>query len=317
MRTRELGDTGIALTELGFGGAALGNLFQAVDDDTAAAAVVAALAAGVRYFDTAPHYGLGLSERRLGAALSGVDRASFVLSTKVGRLLEANPAPTGSDLAAGGFAVPDDVRRRFDFSADGVRASLEFSLERLGLDRVDIVYLHDPDDHLDQAIAEAIPALVAWREEGVVGAIGVGMNQCRGPLRFVRETPVDVVMLAGRWTLLDRSGAELLEECQRRGVGVVAAAPYNSGLLARTRPQAGATFNYGAADRALIDRATALAEICERYGVTLPAAAVQFPLRHPAVVSVVAGTRNAAEVDDAVNRWATPIPEPLWHELGA
>jgi len=312
-----LGRTGIALTELGFGGAALGNLFQAVDDETAQRAVAAAVAAGVRYFDTAPHYGLGLSERRLGAALSGTDRAGFVLSTKVGRLLEANPTPTGSDLAAGGFAVPDDRRRRFDFSADGVRRSLESSLERLGLDRVDIVYLHDPDNHLDQAIEEAIPALVAWREQGVVGAIGVGMNECRGPLRFVRETSVDVIMLAGRWTLLDRSGAELLQECQRRGVGVVAAAPYNSGLLARPRPQPDATFNYSVADRELIDRATGLADTCERYGVTLPAAAVQFPLRHPAVVSVVAGTRNAAEVDDAVNRWATPIPEQLWRELGA
>jgi D-threo-aldose 1-dehydrogenase len=317
VRTRTLGCTGIALTELGFGGAALGNLLQAVDDETAAQSVVAAFAAGVRYFDTAPHYGLGLSERRLGAALSGADRAGFVLSTKVGRLLEANPAPTGSDLAAGGFAVPDDLRRRFDFSADGVRRSLESSLERLGLDRVDIVYLHDPDNHLDQAIAEAIPALVAWREQGVVGAIGVGMNECRGPLRFVRETPVDVVMLAGRWTLLDRSGAELLRECERRGVGVVAAAPYNSGLLARRRPRPDSTFNYGVADRELIDRAVGLAETCERYGVTLPAAAVQFPLRHPAVVSVVAGTRNAAEVEDAVNRWATPIPGPLWCELDA
>jgi D-threo-aldose 1-dehydrogenase len=315
MRTRKVGGTGVEVTEFGFGGASLGNLYRAVDDDTATAAVRAAFDAGVRYFDTAPHYGLGLSERRLGRALAGRRRADFVLSTKVGRLLEANPARTGSDLPAGGFDVPDDLRRRFDFSADGVRRSLESSLERLGLDRVDIVYVHDPDDHLDQAVAEAIPALVAWREQGIVGAIGVGMNDWRAPLRVVRETPVDVVMLAGRWTLLDRSGQQLLDECAARGVSVVAAAPYNSGLLARPRPAADATFDYGPAGAALIDRANRLADACERHGVTLPAAALQFPLRHPAVAAVVAGTRDARQAAEAVARLAAAVPEQLWQEL--
>src|SRR5689334_15858656 len=177
---------GGSLTELGLGGSQLGNLFQESTDAESEAAVEAAWQAGIRYFDTAPHYGLGLSERRLGKALAGYPRDSFTLSTKVGRALDANPHPTGSDLESGGFAVPDDLVRRWDFSADGVRRSLEESLERLGLDRIDIVYVHDPDDHADQAVAEAIPALVALREQGVVGAVGIGMNQVVVPLRAVR-----------------------------------------------------------------------------------------------------------------------------------
>ncbi len=316
MKTRALGAGGVAVTEFGFGGASVGNLYRAIDDDTATGAVSAAFEAGVRYFDTAPHYGLGLSERRLGRALAGYPRTGFVLSTKVGRLLEANPAPTGSDLAAGGFEVADDLRRRFDFSADGVRRSLESSLLRLGVDHVDIVYLHDPDHHLDEAVSQAIPALVSWREQGIVGAIGVGMNDWQGPLRMVRETPIDVVMLAGRWTLLDRSGAPLMDECAQRGVSVVAAAPYNSGLLARPRPAADAHFNYGPAGAELVHRANRLADACERYGVSLPAAALQFPLRHPAVCSVVAGTRDAGQVAEALNRLGTDIPGQLWQDLG-
>lgn len=315
MRTRTIGGTGLAVTEFGFGAASLGNLYRTVDDETAEAAVVAAFDAGIRYFDTAPHYGLGLSEQRLGRALAGRDRADFVLSTKVGRLLEPNPAPTGSDLVAGGFAVPDTQRRRFDFSRDGVLRSLEASLTRLGLDRVDILYVHDPDDHVDQAIAEAIPTLVELREQGVVTAIGAGMNQWQAPLRMVRETPIDVVMLAGRWTLLDRTGRELLDECAQRGVSVVAAAPYNSGLLSRPRPAAGTTFNYQPADAALVAEAHRLADVCESFGVPLPAAAVQFPLRHPAVASVVAGTRDPGQVAEAVARLAAPVPDPLWREL--
>jgi D-threo-aldose 1-dehydrogenase len=316
MKTRALGAGGVAVTEFGFGGASVGNLYRAIDDDTATGAVAAAFEAGVRYFDTAPHYGLGLSERRLGRALAGYPRTGLVLSTKVGRLLEANPAPTGSDLAAGGFQVADDLRRRFDFSADGVRRSLESSLLRLGVDHVDIVYLHDPDDHLDEAVNQAVPALVSWRDQGIVGAIGVGMNNWQGPLRMVRETPIDVVMLAGRWTLLDRSGAPLMDECAQRGVSVVAAAPYNSGLLARPRPAADAHFNYGPAGAELVHQANRLADACERYGVSLPAAALQFPLRHPAVCSVVAGTRDAGQVAEALNRLGTHIPEQLWQDLG-
>lgn len=315
MQTRMIGRTGLAVTEFGFGGASVGNLYRTVDEDTALAAVDAAFDAGIRYFDTAPHYGLGLSEIRLGRALAGRRRDEFVISTKVGRLLEPNPTPVGTDLRSGGFDVPDTTHRRYDFSADGVRRSLAASLERLGLDRVDILYVHDPDEHVDQAVNEAIPALVELREQGVVRAIGVGMNQWQAPLRMVRETPIDAIMLAGRWTLLDRTGRELLDECAARGVSVVAAAPYNSGLLSRPRPADGATFNYRPADRALVAEAHRLADACERSGVTLPEVALQFPLRHPAVASVVAGTRTAGQVAETMRRLSATIPEGLWDQL--
>ena len=314
MRTSGLGGSGVRVTELGLGGGPLGNLYAAVDDATARATVDAAWEAGVRYFDTAPHYGLGLAERRLGAALADKPRGEYVVSTKVGRLLEPNSHPTGSDLAAG-FAVPDDLWRRWDFSAEGVRRSLEASLERLGLDRVDVLLVHDPDEHVDQAVAEAIPALVELREQGLVGAVGVGMNQWQAPLRMVRETPIDVVMLAGRWTLLDRSGEPLLAACAERGVSVLAAAPYNSGLLAGPRPSAAAYFDYSTVPPDLLERATALADAAERHGVQLPAAALRFPLRHPAVAAVVAGVRSPTEFAAAVDRLHTPVPDALWAEV--
>jgi D-threo-aldose 1-dehydrogenase len=313
MAARPLRD--LAVSELGFGGASLGNLYVETSDAEARASVDAAWDGGVRYFDTAPHYGLGLSERRLGAALAGRPRAGYALSTKVGRLLVPNPAPTGSDLGSGGFAVPDDLVRRFDFSRDGVLRSLEASLGRLGVSGVDIVYVHDPDEHVDQAIAEAIPALAELRDQGVIGAVGVGMNQWQAPLRMVREADLDVVMLAGRWTLLDRSGAPLLAECAERGVAVVAAAPYNSGLLARDWPEPGGHFDYGRAPEDILGRARALADTCRRQGTRLPAAALQFPLRHPAVISVVAGMRTADEVNAALRLLAEPVPEAAWDEM--
>lgn len=312
---RRVRQTSVLVSELGFGGASAGNLYRDTSDAEAAGAIQAAWDGGVRYFDTAPHYGLGLSEARLGAALGSRPRLEFVLSTKVGRLLEDNPSPSGSDVAAGGFAVPDRLRRRYDYSAAGVRRSLEDSLTRLGLDRVDIVYVHDPDDYVDEAIAGALPELVRMREEGIIGAAGVGMNQWQAPLRMVRETDLDVVMLAGRWTLLDRSGAPLLAECADRGVSVVAAAPFNSGLLAQPWPPDGALFNYGPAGPALLQRARDLARICHEHGVDLPTAAVQFPLRHPAVVSVVSGMRSAVQAADTVARLTTPVPDDIWAEL--
>jgi D-threo-aldose 1-dehydrogenase len=306
---------GLAVSELGFGGASLGNLYVATSDAEAGASVDAAWEGGVRYFDTAPHYGLGLSERRLGAALAGRPRADYVLSTKVGRLLVANPAPTGSDLEAGGFAVPDDLVKRFDFSRDGVLRSLEASLGRLGVDRIDIAYVHDPDEHMDQSIAEALPALAELRDQGVIGAVGAGMNQWRPLRRMVREADLDVVMLAGRWTPLDQSGGPLLAECAERGVAVIAAAPYNSGLLARDWPEPGGHFNYGRAPEDVLDRARSLAYVCRRHGTRLPAAALQFPLRHPAVTAVVAGMRTADEVNAALRLLAEPVPEAAWPEL--
>lgn len=317
LKRRQVGQTAVLVTELGFGGGPAGNLYSDTTDEQAAAAMDRAWAAGIRYFDTAPQYGLGLSERRMGAALRDRPGENFVLSTKVGRVLEPNPEPTGSDLAAGGFAVPDDLQRRWDFSAGGVRRSMEESLQRLGADRVDVVYVHDPDGHVDEAISGAIPELIRMRDEGMIGAVGVGMNQWQAPLRMVRETDLDVVMLAGRWTLLDRSGQQLLDECAARGVAVVAAAPYNSGLLAQAEPPDDAHFDHGPAGPELMARARALAGVCTRHGVTLPDAAVQFPLRHPAVVSVVIGLRSGEEVDAALARFAVPVPSQAWAELDA
>jgi D-threo-aldose 1-dehydrogenase len=313
MNTRLL--RGMAVTQLGFGGASLGNLYTETSDDEARLAVDAAWDLGVRYYDTAPHYGLGLSERRLGAALAGRPRDAYVLSTKVGRLLEPNLAPTGSDLAAGGFAVRDDLVRRFDLSRDGVLRSLEASFDRLGVSRVDIVYVHDPDDRVDQAITDAIPALIELRAQGVVEAVGVGMNQWQALARMVRETDLDVVMVAGRWTLLDRSGGPLLALCAERGTAVIAAAPFNSGLLAEDQPSPAMHFNYGRPSAEILAQARKLAETCRRHGARLPAAALQFPLRHPAVVSVVADLRTASEVDSAVRLLSEPVPEAAWAEL--
>ncbi|WP_230686662.1 aldo/keto reductase [Catellatospora vulcania] len=316
MTTRPLGRTGLDVTVLGFGAGGIGNLGYARPDRDAAQAVDAAWAAGIRLFDTAPHYGLGLSERRLGEALRGRPRDEYVLSTKVGRLLRPHPAPTGSDLAAGGFDVPDDLVRVWDFTADGVRRSLEESLVRLGVDRVDIVYVHDPDHAVDDAIRSAVPALITLREQGVIGAVGVGMNQWQAPLRMVRETDLDVVMLAGRYTLLDRSGEQLLDECAGRGVAVVSAAPFNSGILARPWPPDGANYDYGAAPDEVLQHARHLARTCQAHGVPLPAAALQFPLRHPAVATVVAGMRSAEQVAAAVDGIRAYAPDSLWQAAG-
>ncbi|MFE9769112.1 aldo/keto reductase [Streptomyces sp. NPDC005808] len=312
-----LGRTSVRVSPLGFGAAPIGNLYTPLDEHQARAAVDAAWDAGVRYYDTAPHYGLGLSERRLGAALAHRPRTEFTVSTKVGRLLEPHPAPTGSDLAAGGFAVPDTLIRRPDYSRDGVLRSLESSLIRLGLDRVDIVYVHDPDDHLDAALGQALPALSALRDQGVIGAVGVGMNAVAPLLRVVAEADVDAVMVAGRWTLVDRTARPLLDACKERGVSVVSAAPFNSGLLSRPSPPDDAFFDYGPAPEAMLRRARQLAEVCAHHGTVLPHAAVRFPLRDQVVAGVVAGFRSPAEVESAAGWAATDLPEATWRELDA
>ncbi len=311
---RRIGRTGVQVTELGFGGAPIGNLYAAVGEAAAAETVDAAWDAGIRYFDTAPHYGLGLSERRLGKALSSRPRREFVISTKVGRLLDSNPAPAGSDLAAG-FDVPDTLTRRRDYSGDGVRRSLADSMGRLGVDRIDIALIHDPEDHMAQAMGEAVPTLLELREQGVIGAVGVGMNHWEPLLRFVDVPGIDVVMVAGRWTLADRTAAPLLAACAERGVSVLAAAPFNSGLLASRWPEPGALFDYSPASGGIRDRARALAAACERHAATLPHAAVGFPLRHRAVASVVAGIRTAAEAHSDALWAASPLPPKLWENL--
>ncbi|MFJ7074142.1 aldo/keto reductase [Streptomyces sp. NPDC098781] len=297
---------------LGFGAAVIGNLYTEVTDEQANEAVSAAWRRGIRYYDTAPHYGLGLSERRLGAALREHPREEYTVSTKVGRRLEAQ-ADAGDDLA-NGFAVPATHRRVWDFSEDGVRRTLEASLERLGLDHVDIVYLHDPDDHAEQAFREGYPALEKLRSEGVVGAIGAGMNQAEMLTRFVRDTDVDVVLCAGRYTLLDqRAQEELLPEAGRRGVSVVIGGAFNSGLLADPKP--GATYNYAAAPPQLLDRALRMKEIADRHGISLRAAALRFCSAPPAVAAVLVGARSAHEVHDCADQFATPVPAAFWQEL--
>lgn len=271
----------------------------------------------MRYFDTAPHYGLGLAERRLGAALRERPRDEYLISTKVGRALVPTPENVGS-LDDDGFVVPAAHRREWDFSRDGILRSLEQSLERLGLDRVDIVYLHDPDNHWHEASTTAIDTLVELRDQGVIGAIGAGMNQSAMLAEFVRQCDVDLMMLAGRYTLLDQSALDdLLPLSLDRGVGVVAAGIYNSGLLSRAVVPDDAHYEYRAAPAELIARARAIAAICESHGVTLPDAAVQFPLRHPSIMSSVLGARDGIQVAEGLERYAAPVPEALWQELEA
>ncbi|MFF9623247.1 aldo/keto reductase [Streptomyces griseosporeus] len=309
-----LGRSGVAVTELALGTGALGNLYTPVSDEQAYAAVDAAWRHGIRTFDTAPHYGLGLAERRLGAALRERPRAAYTLSTKVGRRLE--PHDGGGDDLAHGFAVPARHRRVWDFSADGIRRTLEDSLTRLGVDRVDVVHLHDPDDHAEQVFREGYPALERLRAEGVVGAIGAGMNQTAMLTRFVRDTDVDVVLCAGRYTLLDQSAlTELLPEARRRGTAVLIGGPFNSGLLADPTPTA--TYDYRQAPPALLHRALRLKAIAERHGTTLRAAALAFCAAHPTVAAVLVGARSADEVDDCVRQFRTPVPAGLWAELRA
>lgn len=302
---------------LGLGTAPLGSLYREVGEAQARETLEAAWDGGIRYFDTAPHYGLGLAERRLGAFLHDKPRDEYLVSTKVGRVLEPNLAFAGGRDLANGFDVPDDLVRRFDPSADGIRRSLDDSLERMGLDRIDILYLHDPDQYdLDLGLREGLPALAALRDEGLVRAIGVGVNDSAVAARAVREGDLDLVMIAGRYTLLEQTAAtDLLPAAAERGVRIVDAAPFNSGLLATNDPGAGAHYNYSEAPAAVIDRARELARTCAEFGVELPAAAIQFPLRHPLVATVVAGTAKATAVTENLARMAAPVPDELWAAL--
>lgn len=314
MKTARLGGTGIELTMVGFGGSVLGNLYREVSDEVAQDAVDAAWSNGIRYFDTAPHYGIGLSERRLGRALAGRPREQWVLSTKVGRLLVPNEQPVGSDPY--GFAVLDVLRREWDFSRDGVLRSVEESLLRLGTDRIDILYIHDPDDHVEQALAGAAPALTELRAQGVIKAWGVGMNRSDIPTRFVRETDLDVVMLAGRFTLLEQGAADvLLPLCLERGVSVVDVGVFNSGLLSKPRPMAGARYDYAEAPPALVARANEIADVCESFGLDLPTVALAFPFTHPAVAAVAVGLRDRRQVESTVAMLHKAVPDEVWIEL--
>ena len=302
------------------GGAPLGNLLGAIDEVTAHAAVHAAWNVGVRHFDTAPHYGAGLSEHRMGAALRNRPRADFTLSTKVGRMLV--PAPGGVGEWEDDFQHGLSFTRRLDVSRDGALRSIEDSLGRLGLARIDIAYIHDvsPDwlgaeweTHFAAAMQGAALALSRLRDEGVIGAWGLGVNMVEPCLRALRESDPDIFLLAGRYTLLDHAGLpELLPACAARGVRVVIGGPYNSGLLA-----GGDTFNYKRAPDDLVARAGAIGAACARHDVDLRAAALQFCAAHPAVAAVIPGARTAAEVEQNAAMMQQPIPAELWAELKA
>jgi D-threo-aldose 1-dehydrogenase len=308
-----VGGSGVQVTRLVFGGAPIGGLFAPVGDDAAQATLEAAWDAGIRAFDTAPHYGVGVSERRIGRFLAGRPRDDYVLSTKVGRLLE--PADGDVDGLEGYFGTPQLARVR-DYSRDGVRASLEASLGRLGVDRIDIALIHDPDDHGPEALDGAYPALAQLRAEGVIAAVGAGMNQAEMLEWFLPRADLDCVLVAGRYTLLDtRAAASLLPECQRRGVGVLAAGVFNSGVLADPAP--GATYDYLPAGEDVMDRARRIGAACARHGVPIGAAALRFTLRHPAVTAAVVGARSPAEITADVGYLARDVPDALFDELAA
>jgi D-threo-aldose 1-dehydrogenase len=320
-----LGRTGLSVTKLGFGGASIGGLFKAVTDDEAGATIRRAWDIGIRLFDTAPLYGYGASERRFGAALRGEHRDAYVLSTKVGRLVRM-PSAIGADdeLDRQRFDGRDDAfyvttgpeRMVFDYSAGGVRRSIEESMERLGLDRIDIALIHDPDDHWRAALGGAYPALARLREEGVIRAVGAGMNQSEMLTRFVRETDMDAILLAGRYTLLEQGALdELLPACEERGVAVLIGGVMNSGLL--TDPRAGSRFNYTPAPAEIVERARRIGEVCDRHGVPLRAAAIQFPLAHAVVASLVVGVRTVSHLDEYPAFARLAIPAALWDDLRA
>ena len=309
---------------LGLGGAPLGNLFEAVSDGEARQLVAAAWAGGCRSFDTAPHYGHGLSERRLGDALRGRPRDAFVLSSKVGRLLVPD---AGAPRAQHGYVDIPPFRQHWDFGAAGTRRSVEDSLQRLGLARLDVAYVHDPDaaTHgadapkvLRQVLKETLPALRQLRGEGLVGAIGLGANDVTVVLQVLAEADLDALMLAGRYSLLDHAALpELLPLCMARGVRVALGGVFNSGILATGTRGGAATFNYAPAAREWLERTARIEAVCDTFAVPLRAAALQFPLAHPAVDIVMLGARKAAEWEDAQAMLRHPVPPEFWAALRA
>ncbi|MEC4016695.1 aldo/keto reductase [Streptomyces sp. H27-D2] len=309
---RELGRSGVCVPALGLGCAPLGNLYTAMPEERAQAVVSTALDGGSGYLDTAPHYGLGLSEERLGRALAGRAPGSYTLSTKVGRRLR--PLAPGEQPDGQGFVDVPARAREWDLSRDGIRAGLESSLERLGVDAVDVVYLHDVENHLREVYETGFPALAELREQKTVRAIGFGMNHSDVLARLVADLDVDVVLCAGRWTLLERTAYDdLLPVCERRGTSVVVGGVYNSGLLADPRP--GARYDYATAPDELLRRARELAAVCGEFGVPLRAAALRFPFGHPSVAAAVVGAAGPEEVRDNAELFGHDIPDALWHAL--
>jgi len=328
MQRNRIARTELTTTALGLGGTGLGNMYTAVDERDAVATVAAAYQAGVRYFDTAPAYGNGLSEVRLGRALAGYPRHELVVSTKVGYAL--HPLAEGEAPIAL-FENPLPFGTTYDFSRDAVRRSLDDSMRRLQTDRIDIVWIHDPDEsisidpsrdpyersHFREAMDQAYPVLDELRRQGAIGAIGVGMNQWQMLEDFAKAGSFDCFLLAGRYTLLDQPAlASFLPRCERAGISVIIGGPYSSGILA-SGAVPGATYNYAPASPEIVARVRRLEAVCARHDVALPAAALQFPLAHPAVASVIPGARSAAELAVNVAHLGRTIPASFWAELKA
>ncbi|WP_029013355.1 aldo/keto reductase [Niveispirillum irakense] len=315
-----------ALGSLGFGAASIGNLYRAMSEENAADTVRSALSAGIRYLDTAPHYGFGLSEKRLGATLADLDPdEDLILSTKVGRRLDP---VVGSDLTRQrqGFVSPEPVESSFDYSYDSVMRSYEASRARLRRDRIDILYVHDigrfahGDRHPDifrQFMEGGYRALRELRDGGAVGAIGLGVNEWEICVEALEYGDYDIMLLAGCYTLLDQSPLDIfLPLCARRNVSIVVGGPYNSGILATgVKGQGPFNYQYQPAPPAIIDRVAAIEAICDRHGVPIAAAALQFPLAHPQVISVIPGMNSPAQVERAVTLMRQDIPPALWAEL--
>lgn len=328
---RRVGATSVELPALGFGGAAIGNLYDALSEAGAMATVAAALDAGVAYFDTAPHYGFGLSERRLGEALAGAGRGPEIrISTKVGRRLVPVDASTAARRERHGFVQAAPFEPVFDYSFDGVMASFEASLERLRRDRVDILLAHDlgalthgPDHprRLKAFLDGGYLAMRRLKAEGRAGAIGVGVNEIEVCLELLGQVELDCILLAGRYTLLEQEAlATLLPECARRGVSVIVGGPFNSGVLAESGRADGSAprrYNYELAPPAVTARVARLARVCAAHATPLAAAALQFPQAHPCVASVIPGLASPAEVADALRLQSFDIPSALWEALKA
>jgi D-threo-aldose 1-dehydrogenase len=329
MRTRHwdrLDNGGLTFTELGFGTAPMANLYRAISDDEARAILERAWDVGVRYFDTAPLYGLGLAETRLNRFLRGKPRADYVLSTKVGRLLRPCPADQRNGIGKW-FDVPNRAEV-YDYSYDGVMRSVEFSLERLGVDRIDVLYAHDLDvfthkthaammDRVSEFMASGYRALLELRDQGVIRAFGAGVNEV-GPCTYLAERgDFDLFLLAGRYTLLEQGALdEFLPLALERGIGVVIGGPYNSGILA-TGAKPGAFFNYDPAPPAVMDKVAKIEAVCARHNVRLVDAAFQFTLRHRAVVSVIPGGQGVAEMVSNIAAATAVVPADLWADLKA
>ena len=302
--------SGLQIPEFGIGTSPFGGLFASVSESAVADVISTSMELGLNYFDTAPHYGMGSAEVRLGRNINHLPRSSFVVSTKVGRLIV--PSEKADD--PGWENSTAAVERIFDFSAAGIERSLLESLERLKMESVEMIFIHDPDGAADQAISEAYPVLERLRAEGIVKTIGIGITSNEIPTRFINETDIDVVLIALKYTLLDQSAAiELLPTALKKGVSVIAGGVFNSGIL--TNPKAGATFNYEPASPEVLARAQKIEKFFVDRGVSLAQAALQFPMQHPAISAILVGCRSADEVTTNVALYNREIDSHIWREF--